>query len=235
MKRVDLYLGGDSGLWALQQVPVEYVGQVFARDEDIIQVSRSRGLKAWQENPNNTSFKPSGIAFSVHYPIILKEGLIAKYRKLYNLHPGYLPWGRGYYPIFWALWEQTPAGATLHEITARLDEGPIVSQIQVEYYPDDAGGSLFRRVREAEKTLFNEYWPKIIAGETIPSFLQPEGGSYHSKKEFFELKRRCNLDSMSACDLIRLIRCFTFPGYTGLEITLGQRKFELHLEQLEKE
>lgn len=234
MNTVDLYLGGDLGLWALQQVSVELVGQVFTRDEDIFQPSRSRGLRAWQENANNLSFKPSEIAFSVHYPIILKEGLIAKYRKLYNLHPGYLPWGRGYYPIFWALWEQTPAGATLHEMNARLDEGPIVSQIQVEYYPDDTGGSLFRRVREAEKTLFNEYWPKIIAGDFIPSHHQPKGGTYHSKEEFFELKKRSNWNTMSSHDLVRLIRCLTFPGYTGVEITLGQHKFELHLEPLEE-
>ena len=28
---------------------------------------------------------------------------IGRYDGLWNLHPGLLPWGRGFYPVFWAL------------------------------------------------------------------------------------------------------------------------------------
>jgi methionyl-tRNA formyltransferase len=45
---------------------------------------------------------------------------------MYNLHPAYLLWGKDYYPIFWVLWEHTPAGATLHEINEGIDQGKIV-------------------------------------------------------------------------------------------------------------
>jgi hypothetical protein len=37
---------------------------------------------------------------------------------------------------------------------------------------------------------------------------------------------------MNGRDLIKLIRCLTFPPYTGLEINLGSKKFELHFELL---
>ena len=36
-----------------------------------------------------------------------------------NLHPALLPWGRGACPVFWALWERTPAGATLARLSSR--------------------------------------------------------------------------------------------------------------------
>ena len=233
MLRVDLYLGGDLALWVLEHISLDHVKNVFTLDENIVRTVQNCNVSVWLGNANSLDFEAAEIGFSVHYPRILKGKLISKYLKIYNLHPGYLPWGRGYYPVFWALWEQTPAGATLHEITTGIDEGPIVAQIKVECYPHDTGGSLHERVRESEKILFLEYWPKITSGERIPSFPQPEGGTYHSKKEFFELKQQAKWQSMTSVDLVRLIRALTFPGYSGLEITLGNRKFAISLEPLE--
>jgi methionyl-tRNA formyltransferase len=230
---IDLLLGGDLGLWALQQVSTSSIGQVFTLDDDIAEVAQNLGVMLWKENANATNFTPSKVGLSVHYPKILKKDFISRYRKIYNLHPGFLPWGRGYYPIFWALWEQTPAGATLHEITEGVDEGPVVAQKQVEYYPYDTGGLLFQRVREAEKDLFLEYWPKIVEGARFPStFSQSEGGTYHSKKEFFELKKSVDWESMNGKDLLRLVQCLTFSGYPGLEIVLGGKGFEVRLERM---
>lgn len=228
---VDFYLGGDLGEWVLKTATLNFVRQVFTLDENIVRIAQKCGLTVHLRNPNSISFDPSTIGFSIHYPRILKNKLIQKYIRIYNLHPGYLPWGRGYFPIFWALWEGTPAGATLHEITEKVDQGPIVEQIEVEYFPEDSGGSLFQRVRHAEKKLFLEYWPKICRGEVLPSFPQPPSyGTYYSKQMFFELKQRANWEYMNGKDLVRLIRCLTFPGYSGLEVTFGKQRFQLHLE-----
>ena len=232
MTKIDLYLGGDLGIWTLQNISSESIARVFTTDKQIADIALIYNLAVETSNPNFIDFKPSKIGFSVHYPVIFKSEMISKYRKIYNLHPGYLPWGRGYYPIFWALWEETHAGATLHEINTGIDEGSIVAQTQVEYYPIDTGYSLFERVRQAEKDLFLEYYPKIVNGQDIPAYPQPELGSYHTKKEFFNFKQNANCESMNGRDLIKLIRCLTFPGYTGLEINLDTKKFELHLELL---
>ena len=232
MTKVDLYLGGDLGIWTLQNISSESIARVFTTDKTIANLALSYNIAVETSSPNLIDFQPSKIGFSVHYPVIFKSEIISKYRKIYNLHPGYLPWGRGYYPIFWALWEETHAGATLHEINTGIDEGSIVAQTQVEYYASDTGGSLFERVRQSEKDLFLKYYPKIVNDQDIPAYPQPEGGSYHAKKEFFYLKKNANWESMNGRDLIKLIRCLTFPGYTGLEINLGSTNFELHLELL---
>ena len=234
MYQIDLFLGSDIGLWVLEQISPSSVGQIFTLDESIAIAARNFGKEVWLENANSVEFSPSQYGFSIHYPRILKPNLIAKYRKIYNLHPGLLPWGRGYYPVFWALWENTPAGATLHEITAGIDEGPIVDQVQVEYYCFDTGASLLQRVREAEKEIFLKYWFQISMGKEPPSYPQAVGGTYHTKKEFLDLKRRSEWESMNGKDLVRLIRSLTFPGYTGLEVTLGQKKFHVYLEELNK-
>jgi methionyl-tRNA formyltransferase len=232
MNKIDLYLNGDLGLWALKNISTESIKQIFTTEKEIVEYAKAYNIEIFLDNPNEISFEPSQIGISIHYPRIFKNHLISKYHKIYNLHPGYLPWGRGYYPIFWALWEQTPAGATLHEIIEELDAGPIIAQIQVEYFPYDTGGSLFQRVREAEKVLFLEYLPLIISQQNIPARDQSKGGSYHSKKDFFELKKNTNIEKLSSTDLLRLIRCFTFPGYKGLEVSFEKVRYEIRLEQI---
>src|SRR6266496_2289171 len=232
--KIDLLLGSDIGDWALNRTPANQINQIVTLDEALAKRAQSLGLKTVLENANSANYVPAGIGFSVHYAAILKPHLIERYEKIYNLHPGYLPWGRGYYPIFWAIWEETPAGATLHEITAGVDEGPIVAQIRVQYNESDTGGSLFQRVREAEENLFLEYLPRITDGKNIPADPQPAGGTYHRQKEFYELKQQTEWEKMSSRDLLRLVRALTFPGHSGLEVTMGTERFELRLEPLAK-
>lgn len=234
MMKIDLLLGSDIGAWALNCVPTDQVEQVITLDEPVAELARSLGLKTILGNANSVVYVPAQVAFSLHYKAILKPNLITRYHKIYNLHPGYLPWGRGYYPIFWALWEETPAGATLHEITAGVDEGPIVAQTQVQYNGSDTGGSLFERVRQAEQSLFLEYLPQIVEGKGIPTQPQAAGGSHHRKREFDELKQNAEWEKMSGRDLVRLVRALTFPGYSGLELRMGPDSFELSLNSLAK-
>jgi methionyl-tRNA formyltransferase len=154
---------------------------------------------------------------SVHDQRIIRPDVLDRYDAVYNLHPGLLPWGRGYYPVFWALWEGTPAGATLHEVVAALDAGPIIDQVEVDVRPDDTGGSLHARVQAAERALFERWWPRIVAGEALPGRPQDSGGgSAHALAEFLELKRS-GWRALDERELERLERCLRFPGHGGVE------------------
>ncbi len=233
MKTMDLFLGGDIGLWVLEQIQKEHIATVFTTTELITQAAIQLGLNVIIDNPNGINYEAAQIAFSVHYNRILSQHVLEKYQKAYNLHPGYLPWGRGYYPIFWALWEKTPAGATLHEMAEKVDTGPIVAQTQVTFAEYETGHAVFLRVREAEKALFKEYHGKILAREEIESFPQPAGGTFHTKKEFMELKQPQDWRSMDADSLVRLTRYLTFPDCTGLMISTDEETFEMSLQPKE--
>jgi len=150
--KVDLFLGSRIGLWVLDEVSKDEVGRIFTFDDEIAENARRLGFEVSVENVNSLDYSPSRRGLSVHYPRVLKPHLISRFEFLCNLHPGFLPWGRGFFPVFWALWEKTPAGATLHEISEGVDEGPIVEQIRVEYDDGDTGGSLHDRVEIAEKS-----------------------------------------------------------------------------------
>jgi methionyl-tRNA formyltransferase len=230
---IDLLLGGDLGQWVLSWVAQEHVRRVVTVDPELAHLAESSGFEAELGHIDRLAASPAEVAFSVHYPRLLSRDTIGRYRQTLNLHPGLLPFGRGWYPAFWALWEGTPAGATLHHMTAGADEGPIVDQIEVAYDAGDTGGSLHTRVREAERALFERYWPRIASGDNLESRAQEAGGTSHSREEFDELKRAAPWRDWDAERLVRLARCLSFPGYSGAEITSGDRVFSLELRELE--
>jgi len=234
-RRADLFLGSDIGLWALGEVSPEEILRVYTLDAAIAETASGRGFEVFTSNANEADVPKGEMGLSVHYPVVFTPEFIAGYRAIYNLHPGYLPWGRGFYPVFWAIWEQTPAGATLHEVTSGVDKGPIVAQIRVDPLSSESGGDLHLRVRDAEKAIFREYWPALRDGKRLRSRPQGSGGTWHTRREFLQLKQGAHWRDMRGEDLIRLIRALTFDGFSGLEVELGDNWFHVRLERLRKE
>lgn len=220
--KVDLFLGGPLGLWVLDQVDAQDIGTVHTTTPEIISRARKLGM----------SGAKGDTGFSMHYPYLLKPDVISAYKVIYNIHPGLLPYGRCCYPVFWSLWQNEPSGCTLHIIDEGIDTGPIIDQKRVIKYEWDTGGSLHRRVSEMEKALFLEYWPRIVGGETLAAMPQSGGGSIHYKRDFFELKQRTRYEQMSGTELMRLILCLSHEQYTGLEVTIGGRRYEISAREI---
>ncbi len=209
---LDLLAGGTLGAWAIRNASPALVRQVVCLDDALIAVAAERGHEVFACDPHDPAFRPSPAALSVHFPLILRPELIDGYGgSIWNLHPGMLPYGRGMYPVFWALWEGTPAGATLHELSARLDGGPIVEQREVAVLSSDSGGRLHERVQGAERDLFLRWMPRLAAGARPVARPQPRGGTYHSRAEF-EFMRDEGRYEVPRADRERLRRCLTFPS-----------------------
>jgi methionyl-tRNA formyltransferase len=210
---LDLLAGGTLGAWAVRSASPALVRQVVCLDDELIAVAAECGHEVFAGDPHDAAFVPAAAALSVHFPLILRPQLIDRYGgAIWNLHPGLLPYGRGMYPVFWALWEGTPAGATLHELTAGLDAGPIVEQRAVAVLPSDTGGRLHERVQAAERELFARWMPRLAAGARPVASPQPPGiGTYHSLAEF-EFMRDEGRYEVPRAERERLLRCLTFPA-----------------------
>lgn len=86
-----------------------------------------------------------------------------------NIHPSLLPAHGGVGMVGLAVHRAVLAagdrvtGATVHEVTADLDAGPVLAQAQVPVRPDDDAESLAARVLEAEHALLVEALRRIVA------------------------------------------------------------------------
>jgi len=103
------------------------------------------------------------------YAPIIKEPIISQYlHKILNLHPAYLPFGRGIYPNFWALFEGRPTGVSIHFIDLGIDTGNILYRRRVDPRREDTLQTFYDTLlRESEK-LFIEHWEDIRENKVSP-------------------------------------------------------------------
>ena len=93
---------------------------------------------------------------------ILTPAFVARYAgRLLNIHPSLLPAFPGLHTHQRALEAGCKfAGATVHQVTAELDHGPILAQAVVPVLPGDNADSLAARVLTQEHLIY----PRAIAG-----------------------------------------------------------------------
>lgn len=89
--------------------------------------------------------------------------------RMLNIHPSLLPKYRGLGTHARALEAgDTEAGCTVHEVTAELDDGPILGQARVPILPIDTPDTLAARVLTMEHRLYPEVLRRFAAGDRSP-------------------------------------------------------------------
>ena len=86
--------------------------------------------------------------------------------RVLNIHPSLLPAFPGMHAQRQAFdYGVTIAGATVHLVTAQLDEGPIVDQAAVAVRADDTLEALAARILEAEHELYPRAVQRVLDGK----------------------------------------------------------------------
>ena len=208
MTKVDLLVGSDIGLWIAGHVDPSDVGSLISKDAATRTLGNRRGMRVGDEPRGMAT-----VALAAHYPEMLPSDLLNAWSAAYNIHPGFLPFGRGYAPVFWALWAAEPAGASLHVMTEKVDAGPIVERVPVGVLANDTGYSLYMRVLAARKRIFSKWWPRLVAGQLPRGQVPEESGTYHSRAAFLRLRNHPPIHELSEDEVRRLYRALDFPGY----------------------
>ena len=93
--------------------------------------------------------------------------------RMINIHPSLLPKYKGLHTHARAL-EAGDAehGCTVHEVTAALDDGPILGQATLDVIPGDTAEDLAARVLVLEHRLYPAVLRRFAAGSRDPLFLQ---------------------------------------------------------------
>lgn len=92
--------------------------------------------------------------------------------RMLNIHPSLLPKYRGLHTHQRAIEAgDTEAGCTVHEVTADLDDGPILGQARVPVLPGDTQETLAARVLEMEHRLYPAVLERYARGDRRPVLL----------------------------------------------------------------
>ena len=92
--------------------------------------------------------------------------------RMINIHPSLLPKYKGLNTHARALEAgDTLHGCTVHEVTAALDDGPILGQASLKVAPDDTAERLAARVLTLEHRLYPAVLRRFAAGIRAPLFI----------------------------------------------------------------
>ncbi len=151
------------------------------------------------------------LIFSIHCKQIFPEKLVEKV-KCINVHPGYNPVNRGWYPQVFAIINDTDIGATIHEIDKELDNGLIIAREKVEKYLYDTSLTLYNRVVETEIELLKNNI-EVILKDQYRVVIPESKGNLYLKKDFNNLKEIDLNKKATYRDVINHLRALTHGNY----------------------
>jgi len=107
------------------------------------------------------------------YMRILSTEFVTKWDgRMLNIHPSLLPKYKGLHTHRRAIQaKDTVAGTSVHLVTAELDDGPVLGQIEVSILPGDTADTLADRVKLAEYQLYPKTLTDFVARDTNPEYL----------------------------------------------------------------
>lgn len=129
------------------------------------------------------------LIISMHCLQFFPKELVTKVRCV-NIHPGYNPLNRGWYPQVFSIYHNLPIGVTIYEMDEKLDNGPIIAQKFVKKYDWDTSLSLYQRILNEEMVLLSERINDIINNSYSTSLPMGET-NFFNKNDFYKI---CQLD-----------------------------------------
>lgn len=164
------------------------------------------------------------------WPHILKAPLLGvPARGWINCHPSYLPFNQGKDPNFWCLVDGSPAGATLHEVTTGVDQGPIIAQAKFDTDWTDTGESVYLRSRELMVELFRGNFGRIVRGDYTAQAQDLTAATSHTRKQL-DPASEIHLDkTYTARELINILRARTFAPHPGAHFVENGEKYSLEI------
>jgi methionyl-tRNA formyltransferase len=127
-----------------------------------------------------------GLVISLHCKQIFPADMVRAIRCV-NVHPGFNPWNRGWYPQVFSIINKLPMGATIHEIDEELDHGPIIDQASIPIASHETSLDVYRRALDAEIVLLRRSLQSIVDG-TYRAIAPQEEGNVNLRRDFDALR-----------------------------------------------
>ncbi|AXE28141.1 hypothetical protein C0216_32130 (plasmid) [Streptomyces globosus] len=113
-----------------------------------------------------------GVVWSVNNRQVFRAPVLSLGLRIVNVHNGLLPQHRGLPSaavVFALLHGDTEYGATVHEVDAGIDTGPVLAEQRFPIGPADRFHEVMLRGVRACQALFEQTLPAVAAGERPPA------------------------------------------------------------------
>ncbi|WP_022681951.1 phosphoribosylglycinamide formyltransferase [Sphingobium bisphenolivorans] len=112
------------------------------------------------------------IALAGYMRLLSPEFVAGWEGRMLNIHPSLLPKYKGLDTHQRAIDAgDSHAGCSVHVVTAELDDGPVLGQIEVAILPGDSAGTLAGRILMAEHQLYSRVLADFVTRERQPEWL----------------------------------------------------------------
>jgi dTDP-4-amino-4,6-dideoxyglucose formyltransferase len=172
------------------------------------------------------------LIFSLHCLQIFPQKLVQKI-KCINIHPGYNPFNRGWYPHVFSMMNGLPCGATIHEMDEKLDHGPIIAQKEIKIEASDTSLTYYERILAAEIELLNNNLEKIINNNY--NTIIPKEGNLNYKKDFINICKLAPDHKDTFLNHINKLRALSHGHYLNAYIVdHGGNKIYIKLDMIQE-
>lgn len=148
---------------------------------------------------------------SLHCRQIFPEKMVRKFRCI-NVHPGYNPYNRGWYPQVFSIMNKKPVGVTIHEMDSKLDHGAIIYREEVKIEANDTSWSVYQKIQQKERELLEQHLIELLEGN-YQKYIPETEGNINYKKDFEGL---CQIDldrKATYGEVIDFLRAMSFNDY----------------------
>lgn len=184
----------------------------------------SESNKAFKKKYVGSDFKPINLKhkvnevannyhliISLHCKQLFPEELVKVVRCI-NVHPGFNPYNRGWFPQVFSIINKFPAGVTIHEIDEQLDHGMIIVQKEIDILNWETSYDVYKKIQDAEIQLLKMHLRDIL-DNNYQAKIPLHEGNINLKKDFNAL---CEIDlnkTVTFRQAIDYLRAMSFEGY----------------------
>jgi methionyl-tRNA formyltransferase len=174
-------------------------------------VEYTRSVSGYKRYANEDIFKECDLVLSLGYWKIIPGDVIESVPLgILNLHHSHRLKYRGRHTCSWALINNEKThGSTLHYMSPKLDDGPILVSDSVQIEPDDTAEKLFKKVNDLGLQLVKTNLSRALERSLYDELPWPSGSYFtHRERDLsWEIPR-----DISDVEFERRVRALTFRG-----------------------
>lgn len=159
----------------------------------LIKKSKWNVIQYHQKKPNFT-FVKFDLIISFGYRHIIPSSILKKVKRpVINLHMSYLPYNKGAHPNFWSFMENTPKGVSIHEVSKKIDSGPIILRKKIKFSKNhNTYKKTYKKLKLELENLFKHNIKKILSGSYKKKTLSYKG-TFHKKNDLPKFMKNWNM------------------------------------------